>query len=139
MNAATLQDKDNPIAPRLYMAMELSNKQWRLVFGYGIKRRRVTVEAGYREQLREAVAKAKEKFHLPEAVRVVSCYEAGRDGFWLQRYLSSIGIQNQVVDSSSIEVTRRLRRAKTDRIDGDKLLTMVMRYCEGERNVWSVE
>ena len=52
MNAATLRGKDNAIVPRLYMAMELSNKQWRLVFGDGIKRRRVTVEAGYREQQR---------------------------------------------------------------------------------------
>ncbi len=138
MNAATLQSKDNAIVPILYMAMELSNKQWRLVFGDGSKRRRVTVEAGYREQLGEAVAKAKEKFGLPGDTRVVSCYEAGRDGFWLHRYLSSIGIQNQVVDSSSIEVNRRLRRAKTDRIDGDKLLTMLMRYCGGERDLWRV-
>ncbi|MGH6635384.1 MAG: hypothetical protein ACRED0_04370 [Gammaproteobacteria bacterium] len=71
MNAATLQGKDNPIAPRLYMAMELSNKQWRRVFGDGSKRRRVTVEAGYREQLGEAVATAKEKFGLPGDTRVV--------------------------------------------------------------------
>jgi transposase len=84
------------------------------------------------------VTKAKERFHLPEDVRVVSCYEAGRDGFWLHRYLLSIGIENQVVDSSSIEVNRRGRRAKTDRIDGDKLLTMVMRDLGGERDVWSV-
>ena len=138
MNAATLQGQDNAIVPILYMAMELSNKQWRLVFGDGSKRRRVAVEAGYREQLGEAVAKAKEKFGLPGDTRVVSCYEAGRDGFWLHRYLSSIGIQNQVVDSSSIEVNRRLRRAKTDRIDGDKLLTMLMRYCGGERDLWRV-
>jgi hypothetical protein len=50
MNAATLQAKDNAIAPRLYMAMELSNKSWKLVFGDGVKRRRVTIEAGHREK-----------------------------------------------------------------------------------------
>jgi transposase len=69
---------------------------------------------------------------------VVSCYEAGRDGFWLHRYLVSLGIENQVVDSSSIETNRRERRAKTDRLDGVKLLTMLMRYWAGERGLWSV-
>lgn len=98
----------------------------------------MTVGAGNREQLAEAVPKAKEKFELPEAVPGVSCYEAGRDGFWLHRYLLSIGIENQVVDSLSIEVHRRQRRAKTDRIDGDKLLTMLMRYCGGEWDLWRV-
>jgi hypothetical protein len=52
-----------------------------------------------------------------EDVRVVSCYEAGRDGFWIHRYLESQGIENLVVDSASLEVSRRKRRAKTDRID----------------------
>ncbi|MGH8471438.1 MAG: hypothetical protein ACREVJ_03040 [Gammaproteobacteria bacterium] len=110
-----------------------------MVFGDGIKRRHVTIEAGNRGELVDAIAGARERFRLPIEVKSVSWYEAGRDGFWLHRYLESLGIANHVVDSSSIEVNRRLRRAKTDRIDGDKLLTMVMRYCEGERNVWSVE
>ena len=67
-----------------------------------------------------------------------SCYEAGRDGFWLHRWLIAQGIDNLVVDSASIEVNRRARRAKTDRLDGDKLLSMLMRYHGGERRVWSV-
>jgi transposase len=69
---------------------------------------------------------------------VHSCYEAGRDGFWLHRWLIEQGIDNIVVDSSSIEVNRRARRAKTDRLDGDKLLAMLLRYAGGERRVWSV-
>jgi transposase len=69
---------------------------------------------------------------------VHSCYEAGRDGFWLHRWLLEQGIDNIVVDSASIEVNRRARRAKTDRLDGGKLLTMLMRYLGGERRVWSV-
>ena len=89
-------------------------------------------------QLVEAIRKAKEKFRLSPEARVVSCYEAGRDGFWLHRYLVSLGIENQVVDSSSIETNRRERRAKTDRLDGVKLLTMLMRYWAGERGLWSV-
>lgn len=64
MNVATLQVKDNAIVPWLYIAMELSNKSWKVVFSDGVKRRRVTIEARHREQLREAIAKAKEKFRL---------------------------------------------------------------------------
>jgi len=69
---------------------------------------------------------------------VYSCYEAGRDGWWLHRWLRGQGIRNIVVDSSSIRVERRARRAKTDRLDGDKLLTMLQRHCAGERRIWSV-
>jgi transposase len=63
------------------------------------------------------LAKAKERFGLPGSARVLSCYEAGRDGFWLHRYLRSVGIENEVVDAASIEVSRRLRHVKTDRLD----------------------
>jgi transposase len=69
---------------------------------------------------------------------VKCCYEAGRDGFWLHRFLLSHGVESIVVDSSSIEVNRRRRRAKTDRLDAVKLLTMLMRYANGEDRVWSV-
>ena len=67
-----------------------------------------------------------------------SCYEAGRDGFWLHRYLVSRGIANRIVDSSSIEVNRRRRRTKTDRLDARKLVTMLIRSDGGEKKVWSV-
>ncbi len=60
---------------------------------------------------------AKKRFGLPEDAQVVCCYEAGRDGFWPHRFLLAHGVQNQVVDSSSIEVNRRQRRAKSDRLD----------------------
>jgi len=63
---------------------------------------------------------------------------AGRDGFWLHRYLIRVGIENVVVDSSSIEVNRRRRRAKTDRIDADKLLSLLIRHHQGEWGIWSV-
>mgnify|MGYP001821647804 FL=1 len=68
----------------------------------------------------------------------MSCYEAGREGFWLHRYLIAQGVLNHVVDSASIEVNRRKRRAKTDRIDVGKLLTMLVRSAQGESKVWSV-
>jgi transposase len=69
---------------------------------------------------------------------VRSCYEAGRDGFWLHRHLTSTGVDNRVVDSSSIEVNRRQRRAKSDGLDVRKLLGMLVRYHAGESKVWSV-
>ncbi|MCP4290199.1 MAG: IS110 family transposase, partial [bacterium] len=59
-------------------------------------------------------------------------------GFWIHRYLESQGIENLVVDSASLEVNRRKRRAKTDRIDVGKLLRMLLRYWGGEKKVWSV-
>ena len=90
------------------------------------------------EGVLEEIERAKRRFRLPDAVRVVSCYEAGRDGFWLHRFLVDQGIENRVVDSSSIEVNRRQRRAKTDRMDVEKLLGLLMRYEAGERKAWSV-
>jgi transposase len=66
---------------------------------------------------------------------VVSCYEAGYDGFWLHRLLSAAGITNFVLDPASIPVEQRGRRAKTDRIDGELLLRTLMAYCRGEPRV----
>ena len=122
----------------LHVAFELSNSKWKLGFSDGNKMRFKSVDARNLEQLEEEIEKAKSRFRLDDDVRIVSCYEAGRDGFWLDRYLLSHGIENVVVDSSSIEVNRRKRRAKTDRIDARKLLRMLMRYHGGERKLWSV-
>jgi transposase len=68
----------------------------------------------------------------------VSCYEAGRDGFWVHRLLASQGVNNVVVDSASIEVSRRKRRAKSDRLDATKLVSMLVRWHNGEKKVWAV-
>jgi transposase len=133
MNPATRKQEDNVVEQMVYMALELSNTTWKLSFGDGAKRRQGSVPAGDLPKLCQALAQAKERFGLPAATRVVSCYEAGRDGFWLHRSLVSMGIDNVVVDSSSIEVNRRKRRAKTDRIDGEHLLVKLMRYHAGER------
>jgi hypothetical protein len=67
----------------LYMALELSNATWKLTFGDGANRRQGLVPAGDMRKLRDALAQAKQRFGLPAAARAVSCYEAGRDGFWL--------------------------------------------------------
>jgi transposase len=122
------------------MAMELSNTKWRLGFtiGLGQSPRLRKLEAGNLEGLMEEIRLSKKRFGLPPATSVMSCYEAGREGFWLHRFLIAQGVLNHVVDSASIEVNRRKRRAKTDRIDVRKLLTMLIRSAQGERKVWSV-
>jgi transposase len=84
----------------------------------------------------EEIKRARKRFGLSEQAAVVSCYEAGREGFWLDRFLKQEGIQNWVVDSSSIEVNRKARRVKSDRLDAGKLLGMLLRYCGAEKKVW---
>ncbi|MCP4257079.1 MAG: IS110 family transposase [Planctomycetes bacterium] len=134
----TLQLKDTIKAAVLYIAFELSNSKWKLAFSDGSKVRYKTITAGNLAQLQVEIELSKQKFKMVEDVRVVSCYEAGRDGFWIHRYLESLGIENLVVDSASLEVNRRKRRAKTDRIDVAKLMRMLLRYWGGEKQVWSV-
>ena len=116
----------------LYMAMELSQNKWCLAFGNGIKTRQVVIEANDRVRLLEEIKKAKAKLGLSEDATVMSCYEAGRDGFWIDRYLKEQGIINIVIDSSSIKVDRKSRRAKTDRLDAGKLLRQLIQHIRGE-------
>jgi transposase len=124
----------------LYLAFELGNREWKLGFtvGFGQRARERVVLAGDLPGVKREIELARRRFGLSSEARVLSCYEAGRDGFWLHRYLIHIGVRNLVVDSSSIEVNRRARRAKTDKMDLGKLLTMLMRYDHGEWKVWSV-
>jgi len=75
---------------------------------------------------------AKRHFGLGTESPVFSCYEAGRDGFWIHRFLEAKGIQNVIVDPASIEQSRRKRNPKTDRLDVKKLVRLVARHCEGE-------
>jgi transposase len=125
---------------KLYMAMELSQKEWKLGFsvGPGQSARLRSVSGRNLEGLMKEIHLARKRFGLGEGVVVESCYEAGRDGFWLHRFLEKQGVRNRVVDSASIEVSRRFRRVKTDRLDVGKLLGMLMRYDLGEKKVWSV-
>jgi transposase len=129
-----------PTAPCLYLAFELGIDEWKLGFATdpGAKPQVRAMPGRDLERLTREIVEAKKWFGLPSGTPVRSCYEAGRDGFWLHRYLTSVGIDNAVVDSSSIEVNRRLRRAKSDRLDVRKLVGMLLRHHAGERNVWSV-
>jgi transposase len=124
----------------LLLAFELSERTWKLGFttGRGQRPRVRQIPAGAVDRVADEITRAKARFGLPGAVPVVSCYEAGREGFWLHRYLGAQGLMNYVVDSSSIEVNRRARRAKTDGLDLVGLLSLLERYSHGERRVWHV-
>jgi transposase len=124
----------------LFMALELSGKTWKVgtTVGLGQKPREKTVDAGDLKGLEEEIRRAKSRFGLAETSKVVSCYEAGRDGFWIHRFLVSKGVESIVVDPASVQVNRRRRRAKTDRLDVRKLVTNLIRWWEGEEKVWSV-
>ena len=124
----------------LYIAYELSQSTWKIGFGTGQKgKARIrTIDAGEMQSMQLEIAEAKKKYRLGEEVEVKSCYEAGLDGFWVHRYLEKAGIENIVVDPSSMEVDRRAKRVKTDRLDVQKLLRHLMQYHLGDRDVWKV-
>jgi transposase len=127
-------------AATLYVAFELSTKEWWLTVGVapGAKTMRRRIAVGNHAALTRVIAEAKTRFGLSAEAPVRSCYEAGRDGFWPHRLLASLAITNLVVDSSSIEVPRRPKYAKTDRLDGAKLLRLLFRHWGGERDMWAV-
>src|SRR5215210_4623104 len=107
------------IAPTLLLAFELGERTWKLGFttGFGQQPRLRQIPARSTDRLLEEIGRAKARLRVSADGPVVSCYEAGREGFWLHRWLLAHGVTNQVIDSSSIEVNRRARRAKTDRLD----------------------
>ena len=142
---ATLPVKDTSKEGVLYMAMEMGEKSWKLLFSAGelkgngqLRVYQKSIDGSDWFGLSKAIDQAKERLKLSAEAAVVSCYEAGQDGFWPHRRLEAMGIVNRVVDSASIEVNRRQRRAKTDRLDVRKLLEMLIRWERGERGVWRV-
>ena len=138
--AATRADQFTASAPVLHLAFELGQAKWKLGFttGLGQRPRERTMAARDLPVLAQEIQRAQERFGLAADAPVVSCYEAGREGFWLHRWLVAHGVESHVVDSASIEVNRRRRRAKSDRLDVGKLLYQLVRYRAGERKVWSV-
>jgi transposase len=125
--------------PRIRIGIELSAAKWRLAFSHGGSRiRQITIAPGDEKDLRAKIATYVRREKLPAETPVVSCYEAGRDGFWVHRFLTSCGIQNIVVDAASIKVNRRFRRVKNDRVDATQLVLDLIRHDRGEKDVWSV-
>ena len=139
MNTMT-RDLESIAGVSVLMSFELGQRWWKVGFTTGVGQRPRTrrIAAGALEVVLTEVARAKARFGVPAGTPVISCYEAGRDGFWLHRYLCAHGVRNHVVDSSSIEVNRRARRTKTDQLDLVGLLTLLARYLAGDRRCWRV-
>lgn len=129
MTQASRQESSTDAPQMLLVAMELSRDTWKLGFTIDGQRVRIRdVRARDQQGFMAEVEAAKQRLGLAPEARVVSCYEAGRDGFWIHRLLEANGIANRVVDPASIEVDRRQRRAKTDRIDVQKLARLLARH-----------
>jgi transposase len=125
----------------IYVAFELSKSKWQLgvMLPGAEKMSRYSIEGGNLAELSNVLAKARARAEQHgKPVRVVSCYEAGLDGHWLHRWLMDNGIINYEIDASSIEVNRRARRAKTDRIDLALLMRAFLAYLRGEAGVCSM-
>ena len=119
----------------LHMAIELAAATWKLGFAdrLGRKARVRSVAAGDFAKLNQEIAVAKKVFKLDPDCPVISCYEAGRDGFWVHRCLLAMGIESHIVEPASIEVNRKKRQAKTDRIDAQKIVNALMRFKAGDQ------
>jgi transposase len=125
----------------VYLVFELSKAHWKLGVMLPSSERlsRYTIAGGDLSALAERLAKARTKAaRSGKPVRIMSCYEAGLDGHWLQRWLTEQGVVSHEVDPSSIEVNRHARRAKTDRIDLEKLMRVFLAYLRGEPRVCSM-
>jgi transposase len=127
-------------AVRCLMAIELSKKSWIIAVNTPLSDKISNYTVKDWTELRELIDKVRTRVgrELKRPVEVVSCYEAGYDGFWLHRLLEENGVRNYVIDPASLQVDRRARRVKTDNIDVTKLLRSLMAYLRGEPKVWSV-
>ena len=129
-----------PVAPTLLVAFDLGNTVWKLAARVRPAEppRIRTLPARDLPALAAELVAARARFGLAPDAPVVSCYEAGRDGFWVHRALTALGVGNLVVDSASIQGNARGRQAKSDRLDAVALLERLARHVGGERGVWSV-
>jgi len=140
MTQTASRRKHSVEAERLYVAFELGWTSWKLGFCTRVDDKAwvATIDARDIGALKKTIVKARVRFGASPTCPIVSCYEAGRDGFWLDRLLKQMGVTNVVVDSASIQVSRRARRVKTDRLDAEALLKMLVRHVSGEPKVWHV-
>jgi transposase len=139
MQASTVDTPTAGHCGTIFVAIELSQKSWLVTLHSPDKDKisRHKLEGGDHAELLALVGRVRERAAraLGGVPAVVSCYEAGYDGFWLHRLLMAAGIMNYVFDPASIAVDQRARRVKTDRIDGEKMLRTLMAYLRGEPQV----
>ena len=121
----------------LYVAFELSATTWRLAVttDRGERPRHYTVDSGDLVAVQERLVRARAQWGLVAGTAVVSCYEAGRDGFWLHRWLTAQGVRNVIVDATSIERDRRAKAVKTDRVDAERLLELLVAWAAGRKRL----
>jgi transposase len=125
----------------VYVAFELSKAKWQLgvILPGSRKLSRFRIDGGDLAALSAHLARWRAKAAATgKPVRIVSCYEAGYDGHWLHRWLTDQGVVNYVIDPASVQVNRRARRPKTDRIDLEQLMNTLLRYLRGEPRVCSM-
>ena len=136
---STTQQTCYPEEKKLYMALELSKAKWLVRCSSGGRKvHQEIVLPNDEERMAALIRRAKEKLGLAEEAKVVSCYEAGRDGFWPHRFLKRQGVENNVIDAASMKVSRHGRRAKNDGIDVRQLLNDLVRFDRGDDDVWRV-
>lgn len=138
METTRVNDQAYSDLPTLLMALEISNRNWHVLFrrAGSTRERRKAVAAWDTQGMKAQIELAKVRLGLPADAPVLSCHEAGRDGFSIHRWLLSIGVDSRLVDSASIEVTQRAKRVKTDRVDLAKLMALLARVHGGEAHVW---
>src|SRR3954467_8362518 len=142
VSASTPASLAETASATLFVALELSRSTWRVALHAPLTNKvsQHRLDGGDADGLLALITRkrsqAEEKLGRP--VRVVCCFEAGYDGFWLHRWLCARGVENRVLDAASLLVDRRARRAKTDRLDAAGLLRTLMALERGETQVCRV-
>lgn len=128
--------------PTLFAALELSKNSWLLAIQFPDRDNPSLhpIRGGDADSLMRKLEKARERLANAsgQMPKVVLCYEAGYDGFWLARFLKQRGVECLVMEPASLQVNRKARRVKTDRIDVEALLRALIAWCRGERHVCSM-
>lgn len=138
-DTVTVAAPATPETATIFVALELSKARWLVGVHTPLadKISRYSVAGGDGAGLLALIGRIREQVarHAGGAVAVISCYEAGYDGFWLHRLLQANGVANQVMDPASLPVDRRARRAKTDRLDVEAQMRTLMAWHRGEKQV----
>jgi transposase len=142
MTVTTIPARPFDVSLTLFAALELSRSTWIVALHSPVadKVSQHRVEGGDSEALLALLVQRQKQAEarLGQSVRIVCCFEAGYDGFWLHRWLCAHGVENRVLDAASLLVDRRARRAKTDRLDAAGLLRTLMALERGEAQVCRV-